>query len=51
MPLHPSTYFPSTSVWFCVGLLRVGGIVFDHDVFSSPWPSTFALISLSANLL
>ena len=36
---------------FCVGSLRIGGILFDHNVFGSPWPSTITLVALSANLL
>ena len=47
----PFDLFSIYLVLFCVGLLRVGGILFDHNVFSSPWPSTLTLIALSANLL
>ena len=36
---------------FCVGSLRIGGILFDHNVFGSPRPSTITLVTLSTNLL
>ena len=58
--IRPITYPISTSpfdlfsiylVLFCVGSLRIGGILFDHNVFGSPWPSPITLAALSANLL
>lgn len=36
---------------FCVGSLQIGGIVFDHNILGSPWPSTLTLAALSANIL
>jgi hypothetical protein len=36
---------------FCTGFLRIGGVLFDHNVYGSPWPSTITLVALSANLL
>ena len=40
-----SVYF----ILFCVGSLRIGGILFDHNVFGSP--ITLQVVALSANLL
>lgn len=56
-PIHhpiatsPVDLFAIYLVLFCVGILRIGGIMFDHNVFGSPWPSTLSLVGLSANLL
>ena len=47
----PLDLFSIYLVLFCVGSLRIGGILFDHNVFGSPWPSTITLVALSANLL
>ena len=47
----PFDLFSIYLVLFCVGSLRIGGILFDHNVFGSPWPSTITLVALSANLL
>ena len=47
----PFDLFSIYLVLFCVGFLRLGGILFDHNVLGSPWPSTITLITLSANLL
>jgi hypothetical protein len=47
----PFDLFSVYLVLFCVGSLRIGGILFDHNVFGSPWPSTITLVALSANLL
>jgi hypothetical protein len=47
----PFDLFSIYLVLFCVGSLRIGGIFFDHNVFSLPWPSTITLVALSANLL
>ena len=47
----PFDLFSIYIVLFCVGSLRVGGILFDHNVLGSPWPSTITLVALSANLL
>ena len=53
---HPitTTPFDLFSIYltlFCVGSLRIGGILFDHHVFGLPWPSTITLVALSVNLL
>ena len=53
---HPITTSPFDlfSIYltlFCVGSLRIGGILFDHNVFGSAWPSAITLVALSANLL
>ena len=47
----PFDLFSIYLVLFCVGSLRIGGILFDHNVFGFPWPSTMTLVALSANLL
>ena len=47
----PFDLFSIYLVLFCVGSLRIGGILFDHNVFGLPWPSTITLVALSANLL
>ena len=47
----PFDLFSIYLVLFCVGSLRIGGILFDHNVFGSPWPSPITLVALSANLL
>jgi len=47
----PFDLFSIYLVLFCVGSLRIGGILFDHNVFGSPWPSTITLVALSSNLL
>ena len=47
----PFDLFSVYLVLFCSGFLRLGGILFDHNVFGSPWPSTITLFALSANLL
>ena len=46
----PFDLFSIYLVLFCVGSLRIGGILFDHIVFGLPWPSTITLVALSANL-
>jgi hypothetical protein len=46
----PFDLFSIYLVLFCVGSLRIGGILFDH-VFGLPLPSTITLVALSANLL
>ena len=45
----PFDLFSIYLVLFCTGFLRIGAIVFDHNVFDSPWPSTLTLVALSAN--
>ena len=52
-PITTSPYdlFSIYLVLFCVGSLQIGGILFDHNVFGSPWPPTMTLVALSANLL
>ena len=47
----PFDLFSIYLVLFCVGSLRIGGILFDHNIFGLPWPSTITLVALSANLL
>jgi hypothetical protein len=47
----PFDLFSIYLVLFCVGFLRIGGILFDHNVLDSPWPSAITLVALSANLL
>ena len=47
----PFDLFSIYLVLFCVGSLRIGGILFDHNVSGLPWPSTITLVALSANLL
>ena len=47
----PFDLFSIYLVLFCVGFLRIGGILFDHNVFGLPWPSTTTLVALSTNLL
>ena len=46
----PFDLFTIYLVLFCVGSLRIGGILFDHNVFGLPWSSTITLVALSANL-
>ena len=47
----PFDLFSIYLVLFCAGSLRIGGILFDHNVFGTLWPSTITLVALSANLL
>ena len=47
----PFDLFSIYLILFCVGSLRIGGILFDHHVFCLPWPSTITLVALSVNLL
>ena len=47
----PFDLFSTYLAFFGVGSLRIGGILFDHNVLGSPWPSTITLVALSANLL
>ena len=47
----PFDLFSVYLVLFCAGFVRLGGILFDHSVFGSPWPSTITLTALSTNLL
>ena len=47
----PFDLFSIYLVLFFTGFLRIGGILFDHNVFGLPWPSTITLVALSANLL
>jgi len=47
----PFDLFSIYLVLFCVGFLQFGGIVFDHNILGSPWPSTLTLVALFANLL
>ena len=47
----PFDLFSIYIILFCSGSLRIGGILFDHNVFGLPWPSTVTLVALSANLL
>ena len=47
----PFDLFSVYSVLFCAGFLRLGGILFDHNVLGIPWPSAITLVALSANLL
>jgi hypothetical protein len=46
----PFDLFSIYLVMFSVGFLRLGGILFDHNILGSPWPSTFTLVTQSANL-
>jgi hypothetical protein len=47
----PFDLFSIYSVLFCAGFLRLGGVLFDHHVLGTPWPSTITLVTLSVNLL
>lgn len=47
----PLDLFSIYLVLFSVGILKIGGIVFDHNVLGLPWPSTLTLVALSANIL
>ena len=47
----PFDLFSIYLVLFSVGFLRLGGILYDHNILGSPWPSAITLATQSANLL
>ncbi|KAF8890917.1 multidrug resistance-associated ABC transporter [Infundibulicybe gibba] len=47
----PFDLFAIYALQLCAGVLRLGGVLFDHGVMGSPLPSTFVIAALSANLV
>lgn len=47
----PLDLFSIYLLLFSVEFLHIGGIVFDHNILGSPWPSTLTSVALSANIL
>ncbi|KAF8890914.1 multidrug resistance-associated ABC transporter [Infundibulicybe gibba] len=47
----PFDLFAIYTLELCAGVLRLGGVFFDHGVMGSPLPSTLAIVALSSNLV
>jgi hypothetical protein len=50
-PTPPFDMFALYLILLVGAILRLGGVLFDHNVLSAPLPSTLAMTSLVANLL